>query len=191
MKPGDIERSFSAGECILDLDARVRELYVIRSGEVRVGPDERLLGPGDLVGEVAAITGRPSQVRAVAESDGVALTLSLELLQELCLKNGEFVLRLVRHLAEQLDSAGLEETAPVASAALAAASVARAILARAEPGRSPARVDGRLRELAKEADLDLVVTYHEIQALLEEKVVLLSEDQLQILDRAALESMSA
>jgi CRP-like cAMP-binding protein len=190
MKTSDIERQFSAGECILDRDTPVRELYVIRSGEVRLSPDETLLGPGGLIGEVAAITGHPSQVRAVAESDGVALAISLELLQELCLENGEFALRLIRQLADRLDGAGLAELVPEPSAARAAASVARAILARSEPGSSPAPVDGKLRELAKEADLEVIATYHEVQALLEEKVVLLAEDQLQILDREALESMS-
>jgi CRP-like cAMP-binding protein len=191
MKLSDIERRFSAGECILDRDACVRELYVIRSGEVRLSPQETLLGPGDLIGEVAAITGRPSQVRAVAESDGVALALSLEHLQQLCLESGEFVLRLIRHLAERADAAGDAEIPSGPSAARVAASVARAILARSVPGDSPAPVDGKLVDLAQEAGLDLVTAYHEVQALLEEKVVLLAEEQLQILNRAALESMSS
>jgi hypothetical protein len=190
MKPSDIERRFSAGECILDLDDRVEELHLIRSGEVRLSPEERLLGPGDLFGEVAAITGRPSQVRAVADSDTVVLSIGLGLLQELCLENGEFALRLVRHLAERLESPGPTELAAGPSAAEVAASVARAILARADPGDPPAPVDGRLRDLAKEAELDLLATYHEVQALLEEKVLLLAEDQLRILDREALESIS-
>jgi CRP-like cAMP-binding protein len=191
MKLSDIERRFSAGECILDRDACVAELYVIRAGQVRLVPDGRLLGPGDVFGEVAAITGRPSRERAVAESEGALLSIDVDLLQELCLENGEFAVRLIRHLAERLGGSARAQIVPGPSAAEVAASVARAILSRADFGDTPAPVRGRLRELAGEAGLDLLATYHEIQSLLEEKVVRLAEDHLQILDREALESMSA
>jgi CRP-like cAMP-binding protein len=189
MKADDIERQFSEGECLLERDTDVRELYVIRDGEVRLDPGERLLGAGDLFGEVSAITGRPSETRAVATSDGSLLALDLSLLQDLCLRNGEFALRLIHHLAGRIDESETADEAP--SASFVAARVARAILVHSGPDEPHAPVAGRLKDLAAEAGLDLLSTYREIQALLEEKVVRLADDELQVLDRQALEAMAS
>jgi CRP-like cAMP-binding protein len=187
VKASGIERSYSAGQRILARGSAERELYVIRSGEVRLeGPDDRslLLGAGDVFGEVAAILGEPHLMGAVAESDVALLAIDLPLLNRLCAEDREFPLRLISHLAQRLSTAdgAPRERQGEAAPSLAQARLARVILRRAgsETGRST--VKGKLKDLAEDADLPIREAYAVVQDLLEKRIVRLSEDHLTLLE---------
>lgn len=207
MKRSDIEREFCAEEPLFEPGAPGRELYVVTSGEVRLEPEGRLVGPGGILGEVSALTGQPEAGRAVADGEVSVLVLDLPLLQKLCVECPEFSLRLIRHLADRLDRQAY--SAPEAEAprtdegesdatqgrtrAPATALVARAILDRTrgpETSGAPEPVTGRLRDLASACSLDLRATYLEIQSLLESQFVRLSDAELQLIDRLSLEQIA-
>ena len=108
MKAKEIERHFRTGERIIARGSATRDLYVIRSGEVRVGDgpgaEPLLLGPGDLFGELAAILGEPHPHDVFADGDVTLLVLDVELLNRLCATCPEFGFRLIRHLAQRIAS---------------------------------------------------------------------------------------
>ncbi len=193
MKPSKIERRYAAQDAIVERGSTSRELFVIRSGEVRLeGADpERslLLGPGDLFGEIAAILGEPNSARAVAESDVTVLVLDVPLLNQLCAENADFSFRLIRHLAERLASPG--ESVPGFEPSEDLNGLARAILRRTAPGDTPALVDGMLRELSEDAGIPIIDTYLLVQSLLEKRVLRLAEDRLSLLERDKLEAISS
>ncbi|MFQ5699792.1 MAG: Crp/Fnr family transcriptional regulator [Myxococcota bacterium] len=205
MKPSDIERVFGAEEALFEPGAPSRELYVVSSGEVRLEPEGRLVGPGGIVGELSLLTGQPEPGRAIAEGEVTALVLDLPLLQKLCVECPEFSLRLIRHLAERLvrsiqpaseagslagDESDAESTLDPAHVS-ATALVARAILELASEGEGPEPVTGRLRDLAAACSLDLRETYLGVQGLLESRFVRLAEDELQLVDRPGLEAIAS
>ncbi len=193
MKPSEIERQYAAQEAIVERGSTSRELYVIRSGEVRLeGADpERslLLGPGDMFGEIAAILGEPNSARAVAESDVTVLVLGVALLNRLCVENADFSFRLIRHLAERVANPG--ESAPSLEPSDDLSELAQAILRRTATGDCPALVDGLLGDLSKDAGLPVIDTYMLVQSLLEKRVLRLAEDRLSLLERDKLEAISS
>ena len=63
MKREKLEREFGGEDAILDSGSNKRELFVVRSGNVMLvpndGSEQRLLGPGEIFGELGAIVGEP------------------------------------------------------------------------------------------------------------------------------------
>jgi CRP-like cAMP-binding protein len=185
-KPPDIERRYASGECIVERGSTVRELYVIRSGEVRLegAHDQKplLLGPGDLFGEAAAILGEPHAYRAQADSEAALLAIDVPLLNRLCAESRDFAFRLIRHLAERaaLPEQGAEQTQPPAPDGSLRALVG-VILERAGDADGPAPVPATLKELADEAGVSVQVAYRHLQALLDQRVLRLADDELTLI----------
>jgi flavin reductase (DIM6/NTAB) family NADH-FMN oxidoreductase RutF len=73
------ERAYEAGETIVRTAEPGSELYVVLEGRVRIDRGGRTLatfGPGDIVGEVAVLDGRPRSADIVAEDRVRCLTVS-------------------------------------------------------------------------------------------------------------------
>lgn len=195
MKAKEIERHFGTGERIVARGSATRELYVIRSGEVRVGdgPGEQplLLGPGDMFGELVAILGEPHRHDVFADGDVSVLALDLELLNRLCATCPEFAFRLMRHLAQRIAS---PDPAPTEAPRTepgnpAVARLCAALLERAVDEDGTLRGPAALRDLAAAADLPILDAYRAVQQLLEQRALRLADDVLTILDREALEAL--
>jgi CRP/FNR family transcriptional regulator len=198
MNPEEIERHFSPGDRILDAGSRVRELYVIRSGKVRLtsGSEEEgaLLGPGDLFGELAAILGMPVPYDAMAEGETSVLALDVPNLNRLCRENTEFSFRLIRHLASEMAGVPREASESDSPAARSRKggdleAFASVILDRSRSGEPPAIVDGKLQDLATGANLTMTEAYNALHEFLDRHWVCLVDDQLSLLEREELEAL--
>ncbi len=191
MKPEEIERRFSEGDCILERGSEGRELFVVRSGSVMVQCEnpsvEYLLGPGEFFGENGALLSRPHSYRAVAEGETCVLALGPELIEKLCRENMEFNARLIRGLAQRAGRPR-EQAEPEVSAAQRA--LASAILARTVSGEGPAAVKGKLKDLAEASRLAIREAYECLQDMLEHRLLGLVDDQLTVLDAAQLEALT-
>jgi CRP/FNR family cyclic AMP-dependent transcriptional regulator len=87
-------------------------MYVIRAGKVRVLKESHgrqrvvtTLGPGEFFGEMAVVTGRPRSATAEVVEEADLLKVPAGKLQEMVTDTGEVAIRLIRHLAERLDTA--------------------------------------------------------------------------------------
>ena len=109
MKVEDIERQYAPGECIVDAGESSLELYVVRSGSVKVVREDsdggELLGPGAIFGELSAIAGVASPYRVCAEDETEVLVLDVSILTRLCQENADFACRLIQHLAHEVETA--------------------------------------------------------------------------------------
>ena len=199
MKLSDIERKFEAGERILTPGGFCRELFVIRKGAVRIEKNRpERLGPGELFGELGAILGCPVPFGAVAESEVTALALDVALLTEFCAAPGEFSLRVIRHLAQQLEATISDPARPAAEVTgpprQELRRVGAAILERARPAADAAgRVSavGDLQDLATAAELPLEDAYRLVQRLFEARYLRLDGGRLSLLDLEGLRSLGA
>ena len=87
-------------------------MYVIRAGKVRVLKEAHgkkrvvtTLGPGDFFGEMAVVTGRPRTATAEVLEEAELLKVPATKLQEMIAGNGEVAIRLIRQLAERIETA--------------------------------------------------------------------------------------
>lgn len=196
MKAKELERQFRTGERIVARGSATRELYVIRSGEVRVGdagPGSQplLLGPGDIFGELAAILGEPHPNDVFADGDVTVLAIDVELLNRLCAECPEFGFRLIRHLAQRIASPDPTPTQGPRTEPgnPAVAALCAVLLARAVDDDGTLRGPAALRDLAEAADLPIPDAYRAVQQLLEQRALRLADDVLTILDRDALQAL--
>jgi CRP-like cAMP-binding protein len=191
MKPEELERSFSDGQCILARGASPRELYVVRSGGVVLDwgglrPAERRDG-GALFGELCGILGQPSpyEVRAVEET--VVLVLDLALIHQLCRQCTEFSMRLTQQLARDYAALlGEHAHAGFAEVTEDTRRLAAVLLARMGEGDPPLCVAGSLEELAAASHLSMLCAYRALHDLLDQGIVQIVEDQLRVLEPAVL-----
>ncbi|HSN82234.1 MAG TPA: Crp/Fnr family transcriptional regulator [Polyangiales bacterium] len=102
----------SAGTTVFRQGDPGGSIYVIRAGRVRVVKEAHgrrrivsTLGPGDFFGEMAAVTGKPRSATVEVIEDADLLRVPAEKLQEMVVGAGEVAIRLIRHLAERLESA--------------------------------------------------------------------------------------
>ncbi len=193
VKPEEIERRFAAGDCIVERGSVERALFVVHSGEVRIeGASMRRIGQGGVFGELGALLGRPSDERAIAESDVCVLALERPQLERLCIECGEFAVRLARHLGERLATVTAERMAGVeiANADPDLPLLARALLAARATLETPSPVEGGLRELAAAAGLPMRRAYHGVQQLLERRVLRLVDDRLSVIETETLETLA-
>lgn len=105
-------KTAEAGEVLFTAGEKGQEMYVIRSGSVRVfvhsrGIDKTLavLGPGEFVGEMSILTDQPRSATAMVQEDAELLVVGVRVLEEMIVHNTEIALRLIRKLARRLESA--------------------------------------------------------------------------------------
>lgn len=105
--------SMKAGDVLFNAGDEGTEMFVVRSGAVRVvirsraGIDKTLaiLGPGEFVGEMSVLTNQPRAATAIIEEDAELLVVGVKVLEEMIVHNTEIALRLVRKLASRLVAA--------------------------------------------------------------------------------------
>lgn len=189
-----LERQFSGEEAILDSGSNKRELFVVRSGNVMLvpndGSEQRLLGPGEIFGEMGAILGEPSPYAVRADGDASVLSLDLAALNRLCKESPDFSARMIRHLAQELAGACASQVSPEDDRLQQALSaLVPVILQRRKSKDLPSPVSGRLADLANDAGLAILETYYCLQSLLERRYLQLVDDQLTLVEAAALEDL--
>ena len=188
MKAKDFERQYSAGQLIVERGSEVRQLFIVRSGNVVLdrddGSEPRLIGSGQVFGELPGVLGSPSPYRAEADEDATVLVLDDVLINKMCDENAEFAARLVRHLAEELQL--LHDRGALADLdqrlAQGYKKLVPVIFSAAYGDRPPLPVSGGLRDLAAQAGLSVLDAYFCVQRLLESRVLRLVEDQLAIVE---------
>jgi len=105
-------RTAKAGEVLFEAGDKGSEMFVVRSGTVRISVESRgvektlaILGPGEFVGEMSLLTDQPRSARAIVEEDAELLVVGARVLEEMIVHNTEIALRLIRKLARRLESA--------------------------------------------------------------------------------------
>jgi CRP-like cAMP-binding protein len=105
-------RKAEAGEVLFTAGETGSEMYVVRSGAVRVFVESRgvektlaVLGAGEFVGEMSILTDQPRSANAVVVEDADLLVVGVRVLEEMIVHNTEIALRLIRKLARRLESA--------------------------------------------------------------------------------------
>ncbi len=194
MKREKLEREFSGEEPILDSGSNKRELFVVRSGNVMLvpndGSEQRLLGPGEIFGELGAIVGEPSPYAVRADGDTRVLILDPAALNRLCKQSPDFSARMILHLAQELAGAGASQVSPEDERLQHSLScLVPVILARRKSRDLPSPVSGRLADLATGAGLSILETYFCLQSLLERRYLQLVDDQLTLVEADALEEL--
>jgi CRP-like cAMP-binding protein len=209
-----IERRFARGAVIAEQGQPAREMFVVRQGSVALWRNDtdppRLLGRGEMFGEVATILGRPFDFRAAAEQDAELLAIDLPLLNQLVAHCPEFAMRLALQLAVQADGEPAEHTSPgIAPAANPAAAVLpaaepsgaherlraeqrliAALLARCGDEEPPLVVPAGLKDLAAAAGIALIDAYHGLQSLVDRRLVRVIDDQLSVVDPEELKQLA-
>jgi len=101
------------GEYLFHTGETADRLYVVRTGRLRVlvetedGPKlVRELGPGDVLGELALLTGSPRSASARAVRDSELLSLDAARFDALIAGDPDFARALLRELARQLQASG-------------------------------------------------------------------------------------
>jgi CRP-like cAMP-binding protein len=105
-------KTAKAGEVLFTAGERGQEMYVIRSGTVRIAVHSRgaektlaVLGPGEFIGEMSILTDQPRSATATVQEDAELLVVGVRVLEEMIIHNTEIALRLIRKLARRLESA--------------------------------------------------------------------------------------
>lgn len=106
-------RNAKAGEVLFREGEPGSEMFVVRSGSIRVfvtsslGVEKTLaiLGAGEFVGEMSLIIGKTRTASAVVHEDAELVVVGGRILEEMIVHNTEIALRLVRKLARRLESA--------------------------------------------------------------------------------------
>jgi CRP-like cAMP-binding protein len=104
-------KTASAGEILFREGEQGSEMFVVRSGSVRVFVTAEnqektlaLLGPGEFIGEMSVLTGQPRSATAVVHEDTELLVVGGKVLEEMVISNAEIALRLMRKLARRLEA---------------------------------------------------------------------------------------
>ncbi|MBW2413055.1 MAG: cyclic nucleotide-binding domain-containing protein [Deltaproteobacteria bacterium] len=195
MKREELERQFSGEEAILDSGSNKRELYVVCSGNVMLEPNDggepRLLGPGEIFGEMGAVLGELSPYGVRADGDASVLLLTPVELNQLCRESPDFSARLILHLAQELAnvSAGRAVSPEDGRLRDGFAALVPVLFKRRSGERLPAPISGRLADLASDAGLTVLEAYFCIQTLLERRYLQLVEDQLTLVEADALREL--
>ena len=105
-------RTAKAGEVLFSAGEKGTEMFVVRSGAVRIIVESRgvektlaVLGAGEFVGEMSILTDQPRSANAVVDEDAELLVVGVRVLEEMIVHNTEIALRLIRKLARRLESA--------------------------------------------------------------------------------------
>lgn len=105
-------REYTAGEVLFREGEPGDRMFVIQSGAVRItktmaGEQKVLavLGPGEFLGEMAILNGKPRTATATVVEPTRCLLIDARTLEAMVAKNAEIALRLIKKLARRLDSA--------------------------------------------------------------------------------------
>lgn len=105
-------RDFPAGSVLFEEGQPGDYMYVIQSGEVEirrtVGETERVLAvlaPGDFLGEMAILNGRPRSATAVVRSDARLVVIEGKTFEAMLRARPEIALRIIKTLALRLEGA--------------------------------------------------------------------------------------
>ena len=105
-------REYQPGEVLFREGEPGEEMFVLQSGSVRVtkivaGEEKVLavLGPGEFVGEMAILNGKPRTATAVAVEPVRCLVILAPMLEHMVARNAEIAIRLIKKLAKRLDAA--------------------------------------------------------------------------------------
>lgn len=105
-------RAIRAGERIFQEGDAAATIFVVRKGRVRISKHVRggektlaVLGPGDLFGEMAVITGAPRSATAEAVDDVTVIELDAARFEKMVLSEAEIAVRVLRNMALRLAEA--------------------------------------------------------------------------------------
>ncbi len=105
-------KTFQPNDTIFKAGEIGKEIFVIRSGSVRIFVESRgvnktlaVLGPGEIIGEMALLNNRPRSATAVALEESELLLMSMDVFEEMIIHNTEIAVRLIRKLSKRLETA--------------------------------------------------------------------------------------
>jgi CRP-like cAMP-binding protein len=159
-------REYQPGEVLFREGESGEVMFVIQSGAVRitkeVGGEAKslaVLGPGEFLGEMAILNGKPRTATATVVETTRCLVIEAKTLESMVARNAEIALRLIKKLAKRLDSADtlveiLMHRDPKARVMLALARHADAF---GEPTAEGIRIRTTPEDIAREVGVDLSV----------------------------------
>ena len=159
-------REYQPGEVLFREGESGEVMFVIQSGAVRitkaVGGEAKslaVLGPGEFLGEMAILNGKPRTATATVVETTRCLVIEAKTLESMVARNAEIALRLIKKLAKRLDSADtlveiLMHRDPKARVMLALARHADAF---GEPTAEGIRIRTTPEDIAREVGVDIVV----------------------------------
>jgi len=181
-------REFPPGDVLFREGDSGEVMFVIQSGAVRIsksisGEDKVLavLGPGEFLGEMAILNGKPRTATATVVESARCLVIEAKTLESMVARNAEIALRLIKKLAKRLDSADtlveiLMHRDPKARVMLALARHADAF---GEPTPEGIRVRTTAAEIAREVGVGIEAA-DEVMARLH-RLRLITEDEASII----------
>ena len=181
-------RAYAPGDVLFREGEAGEVMFVIQSGAVRIsksigGEDKVLavLGPGEFLGEMAILNGKPRTATATVVEQARCLVIEARTLEQMVARNAEIALRLIKKLAKRLDSADtlveiLMHRDPKARVMLALARHADAF---GEPTEDGIRVRTTAAEIAREVGVGIEVA-DEVMARLH-RLRLITEDASSII----------
>jgi CRP/FNR family transcriptional regulator, cyclic AMP receptor protein len=105
-------REYQPGDVLFREGESGEVMFVIQSGAVRItkliGGDHKVLavlGPGEFLGEMAILNGKPRTATATVVDATRCLVIEAKTLESMVARNAEIALRLIKKLAKRLDSA--------------------------------------------------------------------------------------
>jgi CRP-like cAMP-binding protein len=159
-------REYQPGEVLFREGESGEVMFVIQSGAVRitkaVGGEAKslaVLGPGEFLGEMAILNGKPRTATATVVETTRCLVIEAKTLESMVARNAEIALRLIKKLAKRLDSADtlveiLMHRDPKARVMLALARHADAF---GEPTDGGIRIRTTPEDIAREVGVDLSI----------------------------------
>jgi CRP-like cAMP-binding protein len=156
-------REYQPGEVLFREGESGEVMFVIQSGAVRitkeVGGEAKslaVLGPGEFLGEMAILNGKPRTATATVVETTRCLVIEAKTLESMVARNAEIALRLIKKLAKRLDSADtlveiLMHRDPKARVMLALARHADAF---GEPTAEGIRIRTTPEDIAREVGVD-------------------------------------
>ena len=159
-------REYQPGEVLFREGESGEVMFVIQSGTVRItkeiGGEAKslaVLGPGEFLGEMAILNGKPRTATATVVETTRCLVIEAKTLESMVARNAEIALRLIKKLAKRLDSADtlveiLMHRDPKARVMLALARHADAF---GEPTAEGIRIRTTPEDIAREVGVDLSV----------------------------------
>ncbi|MGF1469409.1 MAG: Crp/Fnr family transcriptional regulator [Sandaracinaceae bacterium] len=105
-------KTCEAGEVLFREGEAGATMYVIQSGAIRITKEVRgqertlaVLGPGEFFGEMAILNAKPRTATAAVEETAKVLVLGAKTFEQMVVSNVEIAVRLIKRLAQRLDSA--------------------------------------------------------------------------------------
>jgi CRP-like cAMP-binding protein len=160
-------REYQPGEVLFHEGEAGEVMFVIQAGAVRIakaiGGEEKVLavlGPGEFLGEMAILNGKPRTATATVVEPTRCLVIEARTLEQMVTRNAEIAIRLIKKLAKRLDSADtlveiLMHRDPKARVMLALARHADAFGEHTEAG---IRVRTTAADIAREVGVDEAVS---------------------------------